>query len=113
MRIGRASVVTGEVLREQHRRGEIDRAQLELDELQLVLLGDRARDVERRRIPLLDDDLTEPVPGLETLQRERVLQLLGSQRAVADQQLPERGPLIPEVAGRFHAPAYRQEGLHG
>ena len=67
-----------------------------------MLLGDRAGDVERRRVALLDDHLTQPQPRFEALQREGVLQLLCGQRAVADQQFPERGPLAPEVANRFH-----------
>ena len=39
-------VVTGEILGKHHRGRDVDQLQVELDELQLMLLGDRAGDVE-------------------------------------------------------------------
>ena len=72
---------------------------IELDVLQFVLLGEDARDLSSRRRALLDEDLAEALLGRVPLLRNRPLELLGGDGAVAHEQGAERRP---RVAGGFH-----------
>ena len=99
-------VAPGQVLGQQHRRLDLDRGEVELDELELVLLREHPRDLCPRGVAPLDQDLAEPLLGRHALLDQRVLELLRRDRAVADEQRAERRQ---GVAGSFHDAAYRQE----
>ena len=63
-----------------------------------MLLGEDARDRERRDESLVEQDLAEAALGLFVLQRERVLELLRGHGSVANEQRPERGPLVARAS---------------
>ena len=92
-------VAAREVLRQQHRCFDLDRREVELDELELVLLGEDARNGHPGDETVLDQDLAEPQFRLHPLLRECELELLGRDCAVAHEKRPESGPRIP---GGFH-----------
>ena len=54
---GQRAVAAREVLREQRGRLDLDVGFRELDERELVLLGENARDLRARDVPALDEDL--------------------------------------------------------
>src|SRR5262249_35100587 len=92
-------VAPREVLRQQRGRIDLDRVAVELDVLELVLLGEDARDLSPGRGALLDEDLAEPLLRLVPLLGDRTLELLRGDGAVADEQGAESGP---RIAGGFH-----------
>ena len=57
-------VAAGEVLRQHHGRFDLDRREVELDELELVLLREHARDRRPGHEPVGDEDLAEADSGL-------------------------------------------------
>ena len=70
-------------------------------ELDPVLRGERVRELRAGHEAAIDERLTEPAAG-PLLLCEGVLELVGSQESLFDEQAPE-GP--PRYAGRFHTPS--------
>ncbi len=75
-RTGQGDVASREVLGQEHRGVDLDRREVELDVLELVLLGEHAGDLRLGRGSGLDEDLAEPFRGLGGLRGERRLELL-------------------------------------
>ena len=80
---------------------------VEIDEVELVLLRQRARDHLLGGEAELDDDLAEALPG-RLLHRERLLELIAREHARVDEQAPEGNPV--QVGGSAqHDRLYRHQ----
>ena len=85
------AVAAGERLGEQAGGAEVDPLAGEVDERELVLLGEDAGDLRRRDVSPVDEDLAEPLAG-GVLLTESLLELLDGEGAVAQKKRSERGP---------------------
>ena len=82
---GECAVAERELLREERRCRRVDVLAREVEVVEVVLLGERARDRRTLHPAVVDDDLAEPATRLLLL-RECQLQLLGRQQGVADEE---------------------------
>ena len=71
-------VAAGELLRQQHRRLEVEVGRREVDVLEPVLVGERLGEVLWRNPAVPDDDLAEPLAG-QLLLLEGLLDLVHGQ----------------------------------
>ena len=90
-------VAASKLFGEQRDRPLVQLDDVEVDVLELVLLGEGARDRALGRQAELDHDLAQPLAG-RRLRLERAVQLLLGEDASVDQQLAERDP--PEARDR-------------
>jgi hypothetical protein len=80
----------------------VDGAILEIDERQLVLLGEHARDRSRGYEALIDEYLAESLARVRTLELERSLEVCLGHRSVSEEERAESGPLIARLPHGFH-----------
>ena len=103
---GDREVAAGEVLGEQQRYLGLDHLDVEVEILELVLLGQDARD--RCASPSqVDEDLAEPLLRRRPLLGQRLFELLRGDHTIPDQECAERGP---RVAGGFHVTRIGRKG---
>ena len=96
------AVAARERLGQKERRGLIDRPGVEIDERELVLLGEHARDRAGIDESLLGQDLAEPPLRLRTLKLERALELRLGDGSVAEEERAQSRPLVPWLPHDFH-----------
>ena len=97
------------LVREEASRVGVDLELGEVHEAEVLLLGNDPRHLALLEQPLVDEHLAEPLAGLDGL-AERLLELLGREESLAEDQGPERRvrPLPMGPGG----PAISVHGLH-
>ena len=96
-------VAACELLGEERGGSRIGRRRVEVDELELVLLGERLRDLHLRHPAVRDDELTQTLAGASLL-REGLVELRLGEQALAHEEIPEAKALPSEGGRGFHAP---------
>ena len=88
---GDRAVPAGKVLGEQQRDLGLDHLDVEVEILELVLLGQDARHFAARRHPQVDEDLAEPLFGRRTLLGKRLFELLRGDYTIRIRRVPSAG----------------------
>ena len=80
----------GKALGEEPRGAVLDPGEVDLDEREVVLLGDEPRNLRARHGVVLDEDLAEATVARDPLLGKRALELLLAHEAVAQEKRSER-----------------------